>query len=203
MSIQSELTRLTNAKAAIQTAIEGKGVTVPDGTLLDGMAALIEAIEAGGGENGKYIKTGYFIPAETVTTDFEINTGFVLSTSFALESGLKAFFLYPSHFGTQKDEQAGLSSGTGYLRLYASMYYNEGLVLMNNTSVSNLKTYTDKSTYKATLSFNDSKELIVKVPSAALNKVSRDYYSALRAGAGYRWVAVWTDSEEKKENLVL
>ena len=49
MSIQTELTRITNAKSAIKTAIEGKGVTVPDGTLLDGMAALIEAIEAGGG----------------------------------------------------------------------------------------------------------------------------------------------------------
>ena len=48
MSIQTELARLTNAKAAIQTAIEGKGVTVPDGTLLDGMASLIEGIEAGG-----------------------------------------------------------------------------------------------------------------------------------------------------------
>ena len=43
MSIQTELTRLTNAKAAIKTAIEGKGVTVPSDTLLDGMAALIEA----------------------------------------------------------------------------------------------------------------------------------------------------------------
>ena len=49
MSIQTELTRITNAKAAIKTAIEGKGVTVPDGTLLDGMAALIESIAAGGG----------------------------------------------------------------------------------------------------------------------------------------------------------
>ena len=48
MSIQTELTRLTNAKAAIQTAIEGKGVTVPSDTLLDVMASLIEAIEAGG-----------------------------------------------------------------------------------------------------------------------------------------------------------
>ena len=49
MSIQTELTRITNAKTAIKTAIEGKGVTVPDGTLLDGMASLIEGIEAGGG----------------------------------------------------------------------------------------------------------------------------------------------------------
>ena len=47
MSIQTELTRITNAKAAIKTAIEGKGVTVPDGTLLDGMAGLIESISAG------------------------------------------------------------------------------------------------------------------------------------------------------------
>ena len=48
MSIQTELTRITNAKAAVKAAIEGKGVTVPDGMLLDGMAPLIESIEAGG-----------------------------------------------------------------------------------------------------------------------------------------------------------
>ena len=50
MSIQTELTRITNAKAAVKAAIEGKGVTVPDATLLDGMASLIESIEAGGGD---------------------------------------------------------------------------------------------------------------------------------------------------------
>lgn len=48
MSIQTELTRITNAKAAIKAAVEGKGVTVPDGTLLDGMASLIESIKSGG-----------------------------------------------------------------------------------------------------------------------------------------------------------
>lgn len=47
MSIQTELSRIINAKAAIKAAIEGKGVTVPDATLLDGMSALIESIEAG------------------------------------------------------------------------------------------------------------------------------------------------------------
>lgn len=48
MSIASDVTRIERAKAAIKAAIEGKGVTVPDATLLDGMAALIESIEAGG-----------------------------------------------------------------------------------------------------------------------------------------------------------
>ena len=57
MSIQTELTRITNAKTAIKTAIEGKGVTVPDGTLLDGMAALIESIQAGGGGDGEFFVT--------------------------------------------------------------------------------------------------------------------------------------------------
>lgn len=66
MSIQTELTRLTNAKAAIQTAIEGKGVTVPSGTLLDGMAALIESIEAGSTSNN--IVAGSFTLPESLTT---------------------------------------------------------------------------------------------------------------------------------------
>ena len=50
MSVQSEITRLETAKTNIATAITNKGVTVPDGTLLDGMAALIESIDAGGGD---------------------------------------------------------------------------------------------------------------------------------------------------------
>ena len=78
MSIQTELTRITNAKAAIKTAIEGKGVTVPDGTLLDGMAALIEGIEAGGGsswtDNYSVFATGSFTPTERAT-EWSIDTG--------------------------------------------------------------------------------------------------------------------------------
>ena len=65
MSIQTELTRITNAKAAIKTAIEGKGVTVPDGTLLSGMAALIESIEAGGGSGN--VASGTFTPADRLS----------------------------------------------------------------------------------------------------------------------------------------
>lgn len=64
MSIQTELTRIINAKAAIKTAIEGKGVTVPDGTLLDGMAALIESIEAGGG-GGDFTLGEFTLAADT------------------------------------------------------------------------------------------------------------------------------------------
>lgn len=45
MSITTEITRLQTAKEDIKASITGKGVTVPDGTKLDGMAALIDEIE--------------------------------------------------------------------------------------------------------------------------------------------------------------
>ena len=65
--------------APIVAAIEGKGVTVPNGTLLDGMASLIESIEAGGG--GAKFSSGTFTPAETTSLSLnykiEHNSGFV------------------------------------------------------------------------------------------------------------------------------
>ena len=80
MSIQTELTRITNAKAAIKTAIEGKGVTVPDGTLLNGMASLIESIQAGGGGGA----CGSFTPESTINLykGYSIDTGLTSASVF-------------------------------------------------------------------------------------------------------------------------
>ena len=44
MSVSSQITRLSQAKAAIKAAIKVKGVDVPDATLLDGMADAIKSI---------------------------------------------------------------------------------------------------------------------------------------------------------------
>ena len=77
MSIQTELTRIINAKAAIKTAIEGKGVTVPDGTLLDGMASLIESIETGGGADispWTDMVTFSITPAEDLTGNIDFTS---------------------------------------------------------------------------------------------------------------------------------
>ena len=45
MSIQTDLTRIKNAKDTIKAYIEGNGLTVPDATLLDGMASMLEGIK--------------------------------------------------------------------------------------------------------------------------------------------------------------
>jgi hypothetical protein len=47
MSIQSEINRITTAKNDIATAIANKGVAVPSGTKIDGMAGLIAGIQTG------------------------------------------------------------------------------------------------------------------------------------------------------------
>ena len=93
MSIQTDLSRIINAKATIKAAIEGKGVTVPDATLLDGMASLIESIEAGGVNYNSTIVRGSFtlserteIPEQSLSTSnafkIEHNSGFVPRTVF-------------------------------------------------------------------------------------------------------------------------
>lgn len=65
MSIQTDLTRIKNAKATIKAYIEGNGLTVPSGTLLDGMASMLESIEAGGTSNN--IIAGSFTLTESLT----------------------------------------------------------------------------------------------------------------------------------------
>lgn len=72
MSVQSQIDRLAAAKAAIKTVIEGKGVTVPDATALDGFAALIEAIEAGGGIK---VAAGTITPTDMNASQLDITHG--------------------------------------------------------------------------------------------------------------------------------
>ena len=87
MSISTDLTRLQSAKAAIRTAIEGKGVAVADGAKLDAFAALIDSIAAGGG-GAVTFATGTYTPTETKA----------LNLAYGIEHGLgyipDIFFLY-------------------------------------------------------------------------------------------------------------
>lgn len=82
MSIQTELTRIINAKAAIKAAVEGKGVTVPDGTLLDGMAAMIDSIPTGGGMK---VEVFSLTPAENIdSVKYEIGETTITNPHFCV-----------------------------------------------------------------------------------------------------------------------
>lgn len=58
MSTQTQIDRIKAAKTSIKASIEGKGITVPDGTKIDGMAGLLN--------NAAYVVN---VSADTVTAD--------------------------------------------------------------------------------------------------------------------------------------
>ena len=118
MSVQSEITRLQNAKAAIKAAIEGKGVTVPDTTLLDGMAALIEAIEAGGSGGGSGTESGYVTGTYTVAEDKTIGTN--IENAVKIDTGLSEI----KFFAFIKKMEAKPPSD--YELIYGIWVYNNG-----------------------------------------------------------------------------
>lgn len=45
MSIADEISRLKSAKSELKSAIEEKGIEVPDGTKLDGYPSLVQSIQ--------------------------------------------------------------------------------------------------------------------------------------------------------------
>ena len=69
-----EIDRIETAKASIKAAIEGKGVSVPSDTKIDGMAALISNISGGKPEQTKTVTPSS--SAQTVTPD----SGYTLSS---------------------------------------------------------------------------------------------------------------------------
>ena len=172
MSIQTELTRIINAKAAIKTAIEGKGVTVPDGTLLDGMAALIESIEAGGGG-------GINATAGTITVSSDV-------ADYVLTHGLgevpKFFFIgMMGSYNVLSNKTDILISAYGF----SDAYIQYRITTKSNVSSPSgvLKTVAITNPKNAKQSLAQANEETIKVAYSGSN-------AKLIAGATYCWLAV-------------
>lgn len=139
MSIQTELTRLTNAKAAIKAAIEGKGVTVPDATLLDGMAALIESIEAGVGDFSPFsiITWGTYVPAEDENS-FSIPN---------LTNGSNSFFVISRRDGSIGSNNVDSAFSTSIYNQMQRLRYSSGNYTNSYPTSSGLGVYAFGSYY--------------------------------------------------------
>jgi hypothetical protein len=79
MSVQTQIDRISGAVSAALAALSEKGVTVPAGTKVDGLAALIAAIEAGGGtvegQPVQMIKGTFVMTEEASSYTVEHNLG--------------------------------------------------------------------------------------------------------------------------------
>lgn len=99
MSIASEITRLTNAKADIKAAIEAKGVSVPSSAKLDAFPSYVSQIEGGGGVDWDAIAqrtlSGVAQGSASVVSQYAFdNCGLLTGANFpnAVSIGTQAFY---------------------------------------------------------------------------------------------------------------
>ena len=168
MSIQSEITRIESAKTAIATAIEGKGVTVPEGTKLDGMAPLIESIE-----------TGINATGGTITVSSDVN-------NYVLTHGLGEV---PKFFVIGMIEDSGTLTGKTYI-LIGAFGFSDAESQYRIFTSSNL--YAPSGIFKkaAITMTNSIKQSIVGANEETITVASSGGTHKLIAGATYYWVAV-------------
>lgn len=99
MSIQTQIERLTDAKAALKTAIEQKGVAVPEGAPLEQYAPLVEQIVGSGGAGFRIIQdmtleeesNAVLINKDTKGQPFELSEFYVAIISKKTASNAKDF----------------------------------------------------------------------------------------------------------------
>ena len=111
MSIASEITRLQGAKSDLKTSIEGKGVTVPSATKIDGYAALVDQIQQGGG--------GTTVDPDADVRFFDYDGTLLYTYSAADFANLTELPANPSHQGlTAQGWNWSLADAKAYVAAY-------------------------------------------------------------------------------------
>ncbi len=172
MSVQTEITRIESAKTAISTAIEGKGVTVPEGTKLDGLAALVASIEAGGALPFE-IKTGTFTFSENTTDAFSVQTDLDYSSSNKV---LCAIFYETAYYSS------------AHPKLYFGMGIFTGVGKETTKNV--LYGLTSGNYRKPMYDLSDTQLSLTKSIGGRYGKltIKPDSSVPFRAGSVYRWI---------------
>lgn len=188
MSIQTELTRITNAKAAIKAAIEGKGVTVPDATLLDGMAALIESIEAGG--------SGYNFgdtASEVVSGSFTTNEKIICNQLYPKSSPINLPFVYHPNANDQRgrwfvmwDVTQDIAIDNRDSEIYLNAEQNQILAVLHFYVYSSSKRDAGLYMYKTSSGLSGGKGYWF---GDAISVNTSDSTRFFGAGRTYQWVA--------------
>lgn len=163
--------------ASIVAAVEGKGVTVPDGTLLDGIAALIESIEAGGG--GK-VTGGTIVPATNDCISITHDLGEVPNVFFWFTTDFTNHKMYNTTSTTYYGQIMSNSSGD----TFCGGYFNGvSFVLYAGNA--------RYSTHKYMVYFNNVDQYSRKIYRLSSTDISTetDILAAGMAGETVRWIA--------------
>ena len=203
MSIKTEITRLQNAKASIKTAIEGKGVTVPDGTKLDGMAALVDSISSGGGSSSET----WVLNLSGVLTSTFTGISFVSNgeTFSSITFGKAGFMRYLKYDSTNVCGGSLYSEGdSGAIAWESSMWVNTAYrkLTFSTPPSGDLLTWLEANAVKQandtavqtdkalTITSNGTTEITPDVPYDAMSKVN----VTANISGGFPNGTVWTRS---------
>ena len=172
MSIQTELARIKGAKADLQSWVEENGVTVPDGTLIDGLVELAKTVETGDGG-------GINATAGTITVSSDVD-------NYVLTHGLgevPKFFVIGmiDDYNSLKNKNYILIGAYGFSDVSIQYRISTISTTSSPSGVLRKAAINDKSNQKASL-LQANEETILVANSGATMK--------LIAGATYYWVAV-------------
>ena len=144
MSINTELARIKGAKADLQSWVEENGVTVPDGTLIDGLVELAKTVETGGG--GGAIYTESITPSEAKESYHSVahNLGVVpnFAAMYTLDDDTSvtdhAYLKMKAAFCTDVNDKTTICGSVVYRRRGGASYditcYNANIYPFTSTS---------------------------------------------------------------------
>lgn len=164
------------------TALAEKGVTVPDGTKVDGLAALIAAIEAGGGSGGMKVVSGSYVSNITEPTS---TTKRYISISHELGVIPDLIIVRPT------TRYMGGGSCIGWIiavKPGGKFHFTENLSTIYKTSGKPTGTYS-ATIVEATTDFTDSSGAICKVTDTSFS-IEYNNGSYLKVGEEYVFFAV-------------
>jgi hypothetical protein len=188
MSVQTQIDRISGAVQSALAALTEKGVTVPDGTKVDGLAALIAAIEAGGGGGNISMSFGNISPAEQ-TGELTISHGLGKTPNFF------AVFIQNSYSGDTSSTPQSMQ-----IILFAPKVGKYGANVGNSKGTTSKllgtfngsKTYDTESSSVRSGTAASSSYVIISANETSVTAYTKkgDNNPKFIAAGEYRWIAI-------------
>lgn len=197
MSIATEITRLENAKSDISSSISAKGVDVPEGTTLDGMAALIDDIGMIDVTPDRVLVSDSNgskpVASEVTSTELSYLSGVTSNVQDQLDGKAEANHTHSASSGLRGYTTSNLMTATKIVTLYGgtTLTLEAGMIFMVDFVERNMMP-------QVSLNINGTGAYPIMVDGSTYNGVDYKYTGAALATITYMFNGthyVWLNTE--------